>query len=220
MLRNRALAAVPLVGAVIVVAVALASHSDAPREIDLTPAPETSGLQTPTDLGPVGAADLGAPSEVDGLQVLSVDDALIRRHAGSTDRVAVFGWAVWFAVPCPQPPDAYQPLESCIYRFTWLMAAPEQLGTINPDGTGSIRSPIGAAFNTTFEPSEAGVPEAVIVIGRFHDPRSTQCPAGARRDACERLFVAEAAAWVGPTSTAAPSVIPAASSSPQPSGAS
>jgi hypothetical protein len=167
--------------------------------------------RSPIPSGSVVPGRGAVPSQIDGLEVLSVAAALGRQAAGSSERIAVFGWAVRFFVPCPQPPDAYQPLENCVYRFTWLMAAPEQLNVTNPDGSGSIHPPAGPAFNTTFDPLEPGVPQAVIVIGRFNDPGSARCPAGARRDACARLFVAEGAAWLGPTSSGPPATSPGTS---------
>ncbi len=200
MLRNRLVMAGVVVIALAGVAVFLGLPSDL-----IAPG------RTPNPSASIAAGPSSVPSEVDGLEVLSVQEALARRAAGSSDRIAVFGWAVRFFVPCPQPPDAYQPLESCVYRFTWLMATPEQLSVMNPDGSGSIHPPLGPAFNTTYDPLEPAVPQAVVVIGRFNDPRSAQCPAGARRDACARLFVVEGAAWLGPTSSAPPYASPVAS---------
>ena len=173
MLRNR----LAMAGVVVIVLAGVAIFLGLPAAL-VAPA------RSPHPSGP-GAATAATPSdvpaEVDGLEVLSLTAALSKRDAGSSDRIAVFGWAVRFFVPCPQPPDAYQPLESCVYRFTWLMAAPEQLSITNADGSGSIHPPVGPAVNTTFDPPDPAVPQAVVVIGRFNDPRSAQCPAGSRR---------------------------------------
>lgn len=223
MLRNRVVVAG---GLIVVLAVALAMLLQQPTPLaipGLTPGPSTSsasGVPGPPAEPSAGARPSGVPAEVDGLTVLSVSEALARRDAGDADRLAVYGWAVRFLVPCPQPLNAYQPLESCIYGFSWVMASPEQLTVTNPDGSGSIHAPTGLSFNTTYGPPDAGVPQAVIVIGRFHDPRAGSCPAGPRRDACDRLFVAEGAAWLGPVASGEPLLPSPSSPAGQPSGAS
>lgn len=229
MLRSRAVVA----GAVAVaVVLALAVLLGQPARLLAPGLPPGASGNAPSGGGPSGTGasgsgllSLGAPTEVEGLRVLSVSDALARRDAGSADRIAVLGWAVRFFVPCPLLADAYQPLENCVYRFSWLMADAERLNVANPDGSGSINLPVGPAFNTSFNPPDAGILQAVVVIGRFHDPRSALCPAGSRRDTCGRLFVADGAAWLGPTSTGAPPTgapgqPPGASPSAQSSGAS
>lgn len=223
MLRNRVVVAGGLI-VVLAMALAILLRQPAPLAIPtVTPGPSTSSASgapvSPAEPS-AGARPSGVPAEVDGLAVLSVSEALARRDAGDPDRLAVSGWAVRFFVPCPQPPDAFVPLESCIYGFSWLMALPEQLSVTNPDGSGSIHAPAGPAFNTTFDPVDAGIPQAVIVIGRFHDPRAGSCPAGPRRDACDRLFVAEGAAWLGPFASGEPLLSSPSSPAGQSSGAS
>ncbi|HYL40678.1 MAG TPA: hypothetical protein VET90_05150 [Candidatus Binatus sp.] len=210
MLRNRLLiaGAIGIVLAALVVFLGLPSALVAPG---LSPGPLSPGPSRSAPLDALGPGADGVPASVGGLPVLSIRDALALRDADSSQRIAVFGWAVRFFVPCAQQPDAYQPLEDCVYGFTWLMAAPEELQVTNPDGSGSIRAPSGPAFNTTYGPPDPASPQAVVVIGRFHDPRSSFCPAGGRRDACGRLFVAESAAWLGPTASEAPGVAPGGS---------
>lgn len=222
MLRNRVVVAG---GLVVVLAVGFAILQRQPLSIPaLTPAASTSGASgaagSPAAEPGAGALPSGVPAEVDGLAVLSVGEALARRDAGDGGRLAVYGWAVRFFVPCPQPANAFQPLESCVYGFSWIMASPEQLSVTDPNGSGSIHPPTGPSFNTTYGPPDAGVPQAVVLIGRFHDPRAGLCPAGPRRAACDRLFVAEGSTWLGPIASGEPLLPSPSSPAGQPSGAS
>ena len=151
-------------------------------------------------------ADAGFPGTVEGLPIHTVIEALGIRAAGSSERIAVGGWFVAFAVPCPMVPDAVLPLEDCGAGFSWLMAVPERLDTTLADGSGSIRQPLGPAFNVIADLAHDGTVQAFVVIGHFHDAAAARCPAGERRQRCEGRFVVESVAWVGPT--AAPGARP------------
>ncbi|HXI45713.1 MAG TPA: hypothetical protein VNH13_05390 [Candidatus Acidoferrales bacterium] len=160
--------------------------------------PGTSGLGASPD-GASSAAAGGFPPTVAGLPTHSVIDALGIRASGSNERIAVGGWFVAFAVPCPMTADAVQPLEDCGTGFSWLMALPERLDTTLADGSGSIRQPAGPAFNVVGDLAHDGIVRAVVVIGHFHDAAASRCPAGERRQRCESRFVVESVAWLGPT---------------------
>lgn len=221
MLRNRPVAAGSAIPVALVALAALAVSIVLRPAAGPAPSATTASPTTASPTTSSGSFDsLGVPSRVDGLPVRSVVEALSLRDAGSPDRIAVFGWGVRFLVPCPMAPDAFQPLEDCVYHFTWLMAGPEDLWTANPDGSSTLHPPVGPAFNLTDGPPEAGAPQAIVFIGRFHDPRAALCPAGDRRAACDRLFIVEGTFWTGPVASPQPppSTLPIAPSVPTASG--
>jgi hypothetical protein len=144
------------------------------------------------------AAAAGFPPTVGGLATHTVIEALGVRASGSNETIAVGGWFVAFAVPCPMTPDAIQPFEDCGVNFAWVMASPERLSTLEADGSGSIRQPAGPAFNPIVDWGHDGIDQALVLVGHFHDQKAALCPAGERRQRCEDRFVVESVGWVGP----------------------
>jgi len=126
---------------------------------------------------------------------MSVEEAIgFRDETASSAELAVGGWFEENPVPCPQVVDAQQPLEDCIWNFTWLMRDPEPLSVTASDGSGSIRRPSGPAISLVVDGVSGptiGQLAYVLAVGHFRDPRSATCPAGDRRTACEQRFVVD-----------------------------
>ena len=134
--------------------------------------------------------------------VLSVAQALEIRETTSDEReIAVGGWFASFPVPCAQIPDATM-FETCAVAFTWLMAAPEQLRSLQADGSGSIHPPSGPGFNVAlvfvdWVPPAGDAPTYVALTGHFHDRRAAACSEGERRAHCEDVFVVDSVLETG-----------------------
>jgi hypothetical protein len=149
-----------------------------------------SGSRTPVP------ASVTAPGTDETRTVLSVAEALEIRDTTTDEReIAVGGWIAFYPVPCAQIPDATW-AENCAVSFTWLMAAPEELRSLNSDGSGSIHPPTGPGFNLVLEyvdwDAARGDPRTrVVLIGHFHDRRAAACPEGERRARCENVFVVD-----------------------------
>jgi hypothetical protein len=156
------------------------------------------------------AATFSPPPTNLSIVSMSVDEALgVRDNGDAPVELAVGGWYLRETVPCLAVlTNAVRPLEDCINGFTWLMANPESLHALNPDGSGSIHPPAGPAFNLAFDvdsPSPEEVPLYRVLVGHFHDVRAAGCPDGERRTRCDRVFVVDAV-WVvdAPPPTTAP----------------
>jgi hypothetical protein len=140
---------------------------------------------------------------------MSVPEAIDVRDSGAANEIAVGGWFAYSPVPCPAIPDAQPPLESCIASFTWLMRDPEQLEQLASDGSGSIHPPVGPAISLVFDqatvPALGSLPEQMVLVGHFNDPRAQECPAGTRRAACAARFVIDEFLFVGDQGLPSPS---------------
>jgi hypothetical protein len=147
------------------------------------------------------------PARANDMDVVTVADAIeVQRLEAETD-VAVSGWFQQPApIECPAPlaPVVVPLLEDCTVDATWLMANPESLITIEPDGWG-MGSPSGPAINVALDqphlawarplPQQgASTPTPVVFIGRFADARADGC-APDRRQACRDRFVVTVVAW-------------------------
>ena len=164
--------------------------------------PPASGTTGPTGI-PVDAV---FPSEVGGLPVISVADAVGLLGSGKLDgrAVAVAGYFDEFAPSCPAPMGYIGPLEGwCQFvAFTDSRAAAK---LCTPDGTNgfSCREPSGTylapfAMSETsgfdsIQATETG-PVALVLIGHAGDPRQWQCTA-ATQAACAHAFVVDRVAW-------------------------
>ena len=158
----------------------------------LVPSGSPSTLTTPVT----------TPGPNDTKSVLPVAQALEIREATTDERqIAVGGWLASFPVPCAQIPDATI-FETCAVAFTWLMAAPEQLRSLQSDGSGAIRPPSGPGFNVALAfvdwvPPAGDAPTYVALAGHFHDRRAAACGDGERRAHCEDVFVVDSVLETG-----------------------
>lgn len=152
------------------------------------------------DVPPAG----GSGRTADGLPIISVATAVqIRDDPGRTspDQLAVAGWyQPAGVVPCPVPPSAPPALApACPDSMAALMADPEVLRQVNPDGSGSWHAPTGAYITPRFLTGNPGTlprigsttgPVLAVLVGHFHDAAAADCDAADRRT-CEQQFVVE-----------------------------
>lgn len=168
----------------------------------ISPSRQSTGPSTPPSL-----VD-GFPSEVLGLPVISVSEAIALRDAGPEGtEIAVRGYE-----PVPQPVPDRCPVDRgpssplgfrCGDRQTWLSERPER--TWERIGSG-FRGfpPTGPALQPLYRPevprtpADGAVPRSdeplpVILVGHFDDYRSLMC---ADVEGCRRQFVVDARVWV------------------------
>ncbi len=142
-----------------------------------------------------GSPAVSAPTEVAGLTVISVDEAIAIRDAGVDGReMAVRGWYQALPLPCPSmDPGPSSPIQpTCANTVSWLMRDREDLG---PQG---FLQPTGPAVHADLSGVTAfatPAPADVVVIGHFDDRRAAQCPADAEA-ACRDEFVVDRICWV------------------------
>jgi hypothetical protein len=160
------------------------------------------------DLFAESASQSEPPTEVLGLAVLSVEEAIAIRDAGRDDReIAVRGWfppSVPIRCLGPKPPVT-SPIEpSCQSMLEVLMAEEEHLVSRSPDGM-SAHGPAGPAISIdlddidqpwyprlpTLGPAD---PVQIVAMGHFDDRRSGWCHA-TRIDACRDRFVVDRVEW-------------------------
>lgn len=151
---------------------------------EATAAPAVSGSPAPS-----------APTEVAGLPVISVSDAIAVRDSGVDGReLAVRGWYQALPLPCPSmDPGPGSPIQpTCANTVSWLMQNEEDLGpqgSLQPTGPAIHADLSGVTALTTPSPAD------VVVIGHFDDRRAAQCPADAEA-ACRDEFVVDRICWV------------------------
>jgi hypothetical protein len=144
------------------------------------------------------------PTEVLGLPVISVEEAIAIRDAGRDDReIAVRGWfPPSVSVPCPRH-SITTPLESgCQSRFEVLMADEEQLIDVSLYGY-SAHGPSGLAIaihvdgvDQSWKPALPTLgPVDLIAVGHFDDRRSGWCDPS-QIDDCRDRFVVDRVEWV------------------------
>ena len=152
----------------------------------------------------IGQPPSAPPTEVLGLPVITVEEAIAIRDAGRDDReIAVRGWfPPSVPVPCPRQPIT-SPLESgCQSMFEVLMADEEQLIDVRLDGY-STHGPAGLAISIDVDGVDQswkpGLPTLgpvdLIAVGHFDDRRSGWCDPS-RIDACRDRFVVDRVEWV------------------------
>ncbi len=144
------------------------------------------------------------PSEVLGLPVISVDDALAVRDAGADDReLAVRGWFSPIApISCPAPATSpVSPVEpNCPDQWVVLMQEPESLFTARADGAEG-HLPTGDAFQIDLGGLDTSVlpgmpelgpaePAEIVVIGHFDDRKARLCPPDVEQ-ACRDRFIVD-----------------------------
>jgi hypothetical protein len=165
----------------------------------------TAPTTTPSE-GTLIPSDGTFPSEVAGLPVISVAQAVELLGSGKLDgqSVAVGGYYNEVALPCPFPNRYIGPLESwCrMVAFTDTRAAAQ---LCQPEGTnGTSCSPPSQANLAPFFMSEtsgdAGTwqngaePVALVLIGHAGDARQWQCTTATQAE-CANAFVVDRIAW-------------------------
>ena len=192
-----------LVVAVVAVGVSLALPSQSgPAHPSTAPA---SGSAQPTNR-PVDAA---FPSEVAGVPVISVADAVELLQSGKLDgqAVAVAGYFDQFTPSCPYPGRYIGPLESWC-RFAAFTDTRASAKLCQPEGTNgmSCRQPSGTNLSPWFmtetsgntlgwaSAGATGEPSALVLIGHAGDPRQWQCTAATQAE-CASAFVVDRVAW-------------------------
>ena len=175
----------------------------------------TVATATESPSPPSSDALAGFPTEILGLPVHSVSEAIALRDAGKLDgrAVAVAGYFVERAValPCPAPMVRSPLTEPCTIGSSYLMETPEQVETIVRTGNSideGFREPESAHLAPFFQTLSESVdlwqgqprdkplePKPVILIGHVGDPLEWFCPSSARNE-CMSDFVVDKMAWV------------------------
>jgi hypothetical protein len=173
---------------------------------------------TPTSTAMLGAEPTGTtehpgdatfPSEIAGLPVISVADAVALVQAGKLDgrAVAVAGYYDEFAPSCPYPGRYIGPLEN----WCRLVAFTDSRGSAQlcePMGANGVRcsQPSGTSMPPFFVSETsgsawssltggmAGKPAAVVLVGHAGDARQWQCTAATQAE-CAKAFVVDRIAW-------------------------
>jgi hypothetical protein len=141
--------------------------------------------RSPEEPAPSPSIDAAFPTQVLGLPVLSVSEALARLRGDVQDtELAVRGW---YVAPdpsgeCPDLQDARGPLEQpCPEAAHWLLETPERMST-NP-ARGWIEHPPRGPYVNPIVPADAPfdvpnlwfdvgpIPLPVVVLGHFADAR-------------------------------------------------
>ena len=150
---------------------------------------------------PDKAPSASFPAEANGLDVITVADAIAILAADNSDDIAVSGW---FQVPaplgCPMPLQPTTLLDAdCSIDATWLMAEPESLIHVRSDGW-DMTGPTGPAVNVVFDGANRSwepispqrgdsVPIPVAFIGHFDDARAVGCRPENHQLCLDRLVV-------------------------------
>lgn len=149
------------------------------------------------------------PSQVDGLPVITISEAVARRDAGEAGPMAVGGWYTRGpAHPCPAPalPDGRvrdpHPLELwCREEDVVLAELPETSMVVTErDGAISMESReltgpaihpmVGQHDDALFPPgARTWDPIPVVFVGHFGDPGAFNCLPELRRTCLERFVV-------------------------------
>jgi hypothetical protein len=195
----------------------------------------SAGSPPPAPAGSVGVmpSASGPPSEIAGLQVISVATAAELLQSGKLngEAVAVSGYFEEFTPPCPYPGRSIGPLESwCrLVAFTDSQAAARlcssggSTGVVGPSPIESLSCAAPSGTNlapffmtetsgnpwSSLPDSPTGEPNAMVLIGHAGDARQWQCTEVVQAQ-CASAFVVDRIAW------AAGQVLPPAL--PDPSG--
>lgn len=194
--------------------------------VDRTPVASLHPSVAPTAIAstsvgsPPPSLDLAAFAPmVAGLPVRSVADATPLAEDSTTGdtELAIAGWysADDVHLPCPYQPPPPSPIQArCTDPIrAWLGATDDPIigsGGSEPSAAASdlirlrILPPVDQpAFGPAADPLSVLTPLPRIVIGHFHDDRSTRCPAD-ERATCDRTFVVDALATATGTLLTAP----------------
>ncbi len=177
----------------------------------------TPGAWTPPASESAGSSghqvDASFPSEVAGLPVISVADAVDLLQSGKLDgqAVAVAGYYDHFTPSCPYPGRYIGPLEDWC-RFAAFTDSRASAKLCQPEGTNgmSCRQPSGTNLSPWFMTETSGntwgwasggatgEPAALVLIGHAGDPRQWQCTAATQAE-CANAFVVDWVAWANGT---------------------
>jgi hypothetical protein len=150
------------------------------------------------------------PSEVAGLHVISVADAVDLVESGKLDgqAVAVAGYYDQFTPSCPYPGRYVGPLEDWC-RFVAFTDTPASAKLCQPEGSNGMscgQPASGPNLSPWFMPETSGnawswssggatgQPTALVLIGHADDARQWQCT-GATQAECASGFVVDRVAW-------------------------
>jgi len=154
----------------------------------------------------------GFPTEIAGLPVISMSQAIVDRETDLSGQLAIAGWYQESSpVSCPALPSvAVEFLEgSCAIPLTWFLEAPESIIDVIQTATSTQfggSGPLGPAINPVFPtvppplahplPNQGGsTPTQAILIGHFNDSRASLCSQDAPQ-VCLGRFVVDAVPWV------------------------
>jgi hypothetical protein len=153
------------------------------------------------------------PTEVAGLPIITVSEALAVRATNGAQELAVAGWYQWSG---PMFCAMYRPVPlsfmegDCAISNQWMMETPEPLYRVVPAGIDSAGipsdTPVGPAFNAVFPTvgppgvprldTFPGPPLRVLLVGHFNDARASSCR-NETPQTCLLRFVVDAVAWSG-----------------------
>jgi hypothetical protein len=146
------------------------------------------------------------PVDANGLEVMTVVDAIRVRNADDARDIAVSGWfQAPFANSCPAPIVPLVPvIEGPCALTGFLMAEPESIVHVRANSM-ETSGPTGSAIETVFEgpgtdwarplPREGdSVPTPVVLIGHFDDARAAGCQPE-NQETCRDRFVVLIIAW-------------------------
>ena len=146
------------------------------------------------------------PALANGMDVVSVPDAIEVQQLGADTDVAVSGWFQHpAAIECPAPQlPVVPPLNGdCAIDFTWLLRDAESLWHGEVNGM-RMDNPAGPAIHPVFEGPDTSwarpfdgrdsVPTPVVFIGHFNDARADGCRPEDQQ-LCHDRFVVTVVAW-------------------------
>lgn len=153
-----------------------------------------------------------APTDVLGLPVISVEEAMTIRDAGRDDReIAVRGWVPPIrSLPCraPDPPIAFFLELDCQSALAVMTSTHQVIRSSPPDGAfisvaldEIVWQPRRAEITGQIRTGQIRLATEAVLVGHFDDRRSGWCHA-TRIEACRDRFVVDAVAWAdGATQT-------------------
>lgn len=144
------------------------------------------------------APDSQFPRDIDGEQVLTVDEATtLITSSDSAEPFLVGGWVVSSSADCFLPPDFPDTplLAACGDGFHILSHSPDRTAESLLGGLRLVIDEGIGAFPTGMDPT--------VLRVHAHDPRAADCPANYRAR-CEAAIVVDAVVWPAPSSTPSP----------------
>ncbi len=145
----------------------------------------------------IGQPASAPPTEVLGLPVISVEEAIAIRDAGRDDReIAVRGWLPpRRAVRCRAPEPSFFLEPDCQDAFSVLTSDREVLNSIPPDGAFLPVAMDDIVWPTGPKDASSQIRATeVVVVGHFDDRRAGWCDP-ARIDVCRDRFVIDRVEW-------------------------
>ena len=168
---------------------------------------QTANPATTASPGPTPVAQATLPTEVDGLPVLTVSEAIAKRDAGGlgTNPIAVRGYWSDGSVghSCAPPDQTTGELEIyCHDREFGITELDEPIVVITnhgymTEGSGPWLTPyltediagVADLFNLPIINGQRFPPTPIVVVGHFNDPRAEKCRPTARKLCRDRLVL-------------------------------